>query len=124
MILKYRQRKMLSVAGLPMLCFLSLTTAFAPPKTTERRQLARCLPHRTAPSCRPRIFALASGKEDDDEMFAFDLNGEEPVILRGSDSEDIDGAIFEDLETGKPPEWLVMKEVSCKHHRYYRLGFS
>jgi hypothetical protein len=36
------------------------------------------------------------------------------VILTSSeDGEDIDGSIFENAETGQPPDWMVMKEVSC-----------
>ena len=54
----------------------------------------------------------ARSKEGDDELpFPLDLDADTPIIIRGSDNDDIDGSIWEDAETGQPPEWLVMKEV-------------
>lgn len=59
------------------------------------------------------------GKEVRLALAAPDVNDEEGtengrgnrVIFRGSDDDELDGAIWEDLESGKPPEWMVMKEV-------------
>jgi hypothetical protein len=37
---------------------------------------------------------------------------ETPTLIRAEDAEDFDGSLFEDMDTGKPAEWMVMKEVS------------
>eukprot|EP00980_Cylindrotheca_fusiformis_P028904 scaffold22672_cov141-Cylindrotheca_fusiformis.AAC.7 len=55
----------------------------------------------------PRGVILSSRKEDVTEI----MEDENPELFRFEDAEDIDGSIFEDMETGKPPEWLIMKEV-------------
>ena len=34
-----------------------------------------------------------------------------PVIIRGGEGDEIDDAIWENIETGQPPQWMVMKEV-------------
>jgi hypothetical protein len=47
--------------------------------------------------------SLPNGLESFDSM---------PVIIRGSEDDDLDDAIWDDIETGQPPEWMVMKEVS------------
>jgi len=44
-------------------------------------------------------------------LSSLDLDKEEMVIFRGSDGDEIDGAVWENIETGQPPQWLVMKEV-------------
>jgi hypothetical protein len=36
------------------------------------------------------------------------------VIIRGSGNDDLDGAIWADIETGQPPQWMVMKQVRGK----------
>lgn len=60
--------------------------------------LARMHPH--------VLLASSSGENPDD------LEPEYPVIMRAEDAIEIDGSIFEDIESGKPPEWMIMKEVS------------
>ena len=55
--------------------------------------------------------ALSESDKELEDIFDFDPTAE-PIIIRGSDADDIDGSIWEDLETGEPPKWLVMKEVS------------
>lgn len=58
-------------------------------------------------------FGKITSDEDLEEIFDWDPDsGEQPIIIRGSDADGIDGAIWEDLETGEPPKWMVMKEVS------------
>jgi hypothetical protein len=107
---------------IPMLFFLSFTTAFAPPLSTLCSR-PKNRPYHHHPSlwscCRQqRIFALASGRKEDDEndpFFNLDADGEMPVVIRGSDNDDIDGSIWEDIETGQPSELLVMKEVSVDY---------
>lgn len=58
-----------------------------------------------------RITLSARGKEEEELPFPLDIDGDTPIIIRGSENDDIDGSIWEDAETGQPPEWLVMKEV-------------
>jgi hypothetical protein len=54
--------------------------------------------------------------QDDDELDllekAFGDGATPEVIVRGSDADNIDGSVWEDLETGEPPRWMIMKEVS------------
>ena len=40
-------------------------------------------------------------------------NNNDPVIIRRGDGnlDGLDNKIFEDIETGQPPQWMVMKEV-------------
>jgi hypothetical protein len=35
-----------------------------------------------------------------------------PVIFRGSEEDDLDDGFWDDIETGQPPKWMVMKQVS------------
>ena len=66
------------------------------------------------------ILFLTSNNDNENLQSAFlgdnaeDDETQQEVIIRGSDSDNIDGSIWEDLETGRPPEIMVMKEVSCK----------
>jgi hypothetical protein len=56
-----------------------------------------------------------NNQEEEEEIFDFNkalADGSTPVFIRGSGNDDIDGSIWEDLETGQPPQWMVMKEVS------------
>ena len=70
--------------------------------------------HLTVSSCpRPRILAAKDEDEREEDIFSWDPeSGEDPIIIRGSDADEIDGSLWEDIETGQPPKWLVMKEVS------------
>jgi hypothetical protein len=59
-----------------------------------------------------------NNNDDDDKEVAFDFSkalnkdgSEQPVFIKGSGTEGIDGSIFEDVETGEPPQWMIMKEV-------------
>lgn len=115
MIIDNAKKCQAMILTLSLLLLLSSTTAFSPrPMAAFGAPQMLFQPHTTTTvlvaSChQPRSTALAS-REDQDDIFS--LNGsEEPVLMRGSDDE-IDGSIFEDIETGRPPEWLVMKEVS------------
>jgi hypothetical protein len=36
------------------------------------------------------------------------------VIIRGSGNDDLDGSVWADIETGQPPQWMVMKQVRGK----------
>jgi hypothetical protein len=36
------------------------------------------------------------------------------VIIRGSGNDDLDGSIWAEIETGQPPQWMVMKQVRGK----------
>ena len=60
---------------------------------------------------------FASSEEKDEGGFDFDdaLQDDEAasVVIKGSEDDSLDGSIWESIETGKPPEWMVMKEVSC-----------
>ena len=57
--------------------------------------------------------------EDLNSILGWDPNDEDSetpeIIIRGSENDTIDGSIWEDLETGQPPQWMVMKEVSKMH---------
>ena len=69
-----------------------------------------------SPSPRVSILLAANNNANDElerriQSFLGDDESVERVVVRGSDTDDIDGAIWEDLETGKPPEIMVMKEV-------------
>ena len=57
----------------------------------------------------------ARDTEEEDSMISLDPDGEELTIFRGSDADDFDGAVWEDLETGQPPKWLIMKEVRARN---------
>jgi hypothetical protein len=61
------------------------------------------------PVIRPSLHSMFASNDEDN---AQDMESETPVLIRAEDMEDIDGSIFEDMDTGKPPEWMVMKEVS------------
>jgi hypothetical protein len=49
--------------------------------------------------------------EKEEVLPSFDPDADELIVIRGSEGDDFDGAIWEDLETGQPPKWLIMKEV-------------
>lgn len=63
---------------------------------------------------RSMMIGILATKDDDAEgdVFKWDGSDEDSIIIRDSEADDIDGSIWEDLETGQPPEWLIMKEVS------------
>ena len=71
-----------------------------------RSQLSRCRRF-----SRVNVVLTAREEEEEEEAMSFDPNGEELMIFRGGDGDDIDGAVWEDLETGQPPKWLIMKQV-------------
>jgi hypothetical protein len=75
---------------------------------SANRALAACL----SPGRGFNLALAARETEEEGPPSSFDPDDEELVIIRGSKSDDIDGAIWEDLESGQPPKWLVMKEVS------------
>ena len=51
--------------------------------------------------------------KDDDLLKSFENKniGNNPVIITRGDGDGVDDSIFEDIETGQPPQWMVMKEV-------------
>jgi hypothetical protein len=63
--------------------------------TTEKKRLAK--------------WKLYS-KEEDQEEFKFDPNM--PVIMRGSQEDEISDEVWENVDTGEPPNLVIMKEVS------------
>lgn len=36
----------------------------------------------------------------------------EPVIVRGFEQDEISDEAWENIDTGEPPKWIIMKEVS------------
>jgi hypothetical protein len=57
------------------------------------------------------VLTAREEEEEEEEAMSIDPNGKELMIFRGGDGDDIDGAVWEDLETGQPPKWLIMKQV-------------
>lgn len=49
-------------------------------------------------------------KEKDEEEFKFDPNM--PVIMRGSQEDEISDEVWENVDTGEPPKLVIMKQVS------------
>jgi hypothetical protein len=52
-----------------------------------------------------------SSKTSEENFFGSGKDGE-PVIFKKGDAPDIDGSIWENVETGRPPQIMVMKQVS------------
>ena len=65
----------------------------------------------------------SQGEEEFDIKKALE-DGSAPVIMRGSASDDLDESIWEDLETGQPPQWVVTKEVSKINHWLLPVDFK
>ena len=63
-----------------------------------------------------RSFSPLSASSDDKENVPNGLGLESsdsmPVIVRGSEEDDLGDGVWDDIETGQPPQWMVMKEVS------------
>jgi hypothetical protein len=53
---------------------------------------------------------LYAKDEDEEEEFTFDPNM--PVIMRGSQEDEISTEVWENVDTGEPPKSVIMKEVS------------
>jgi hypothetical protein len=96
------------------------TTTCGRPRTVVRLdQDASCRPKHDVKLRRLETMVLFAANDDDDSVknenlqaFLGGSDDEPPVIRRDSNAPDIDGAIWEDLETGRPPQLLVMKQVS------------
>ena len=75
----------------------------------------------SVPSSLVLRFSSSSGGDDnnnddsnkDDLLQAFENKniGDNPVIITRGDGDLGDDSIFEEIETGQPPQWMVMKEV-------------
>lgn len=63
------------------------------------------------PVIRPSLHSMFAFNNDNEDN-AQDMEYETPTLIRAEDAEDFDGSLFEDMDTGKPAEWMVMKEVS------------
>ena len=59
------------------------------------------------------VFPPAVHLVEDDFDDALQDDEAASVVIKGSEDDSLDGSIWESIETGKPPEWMVMKEVSC-----------
>jgi hypothetical protein len=55
-----------------------------------------------------KMIPAAAANDDDDD----DDDDSAQYIVRGSPEDDIPDQVWEDMQTGQPPQWLVIKEVS------------
>ena len=67
-----------------------------------------------------RFYASPQEEEAIKKMLeGVEFDGEVPEIVRlDPNAEGVDGSIFEDVETGKPSEMMVMKEVSTQENDF------
>lgn len=102
------------------LVLLSSTTAFQVSIPSGHRSTYMILP-KAAPQRQSRSqffvqrpFSPLWASPDDEANVLNEMESSDsmPVIVRGSEEDDLDDATWEDIETGQPPEWMVMKEVS------------
>jgi len=79
-----------------------------PVMSTPLDSRPRILLHTNAPAGsrnnRMTLTKLCSKQEDNDDV--------EPVIVRGFEQDEISDQAWENIETGEPPKWIIMKEVS------------
>jgi hypothetical protein len=105
------------------LVLLSRTSAFQVSLPSCRRSTYIMILPKAAPQrqSRQKFFVQRSfsplwGSFDDKENVLTELELESsdsmPVIVRGSEDDDLDDALWDDIEGGQPPQWMVMKEVS------------
>lgn len=72
-----------------------------------------------------RCFATPQDEETIKKMLeGVEFDGEVPEIVRlDPDASDIDGSVFENIETGQPTELMVMKEVRKCLWKVFMDGF-
>ncbi len=88
--------------------FISRSYLLEPSLHTSNKLGAEFFPNQS------RGLKISLGVRDTEEgevLPSFDPDADELIVIRGSEGDDFDGAIWEDLETGQPPKWLIMKEV-------------
>jgi hypothetical protein len=51
-------------------------------------------------------------KDNNDPKEIEKVDSDMPVIVRGFDEDEISDEAWENIETGEPPKWIIMKEVS------------
>jgi hypothetical protein len=59
----------------------------------------------------PEPWTLYSKEDNNDETSIIESDSKEPVIVRGFEQGEISDEAWENVETGEPPKWIVMKEV-------------
>lgn len=101
-----------------VLAWIGTAAAWLPARTVARRPLVAS-PVRVFVQHRPCTRLLLSNPLDDS-----DDNDE--LIVRGSVQDDLPEEVWQEIEQGKPSEWLVMKQVrpqtcydSWKHSKAY-----
>lgn len=112
----YRRREY-TIAS--VLVWMQVSNGLLPPQTNHGRSSPCCRRYKYRILFREATFpdecltVFASGEDNNEIGSQWNPeNDDDRVIIRGSEYDDIDGSIWEDLETGQPPKWLVMKEVS------------
>jgi hypothetical protein len=89
----------------------------------ERRRIPNQALAPIAQSSRIKHWRLHSNHNSDNDTIE-EGDSDVPVIVRGFDQDEISDEVWENIETGEPPKWLVMKEVSRQSpmHGYIENG--
>lgn len=85
-------------------------------RTRQRTPVLRALepePSIRNAKAQPEPWTLYSKEDNNDETSIIESDSKEPVIVRGFEQGEISDEAWENVETGEPPKWIVMKEVSA-----------